>query len=351
MPRTGWSFGMSRDEHTADTPSTAAGARSIIASTLTIGLVAALVFGLYKGITPLEDRTVSIIGARSPTVDVQWPVLGATTGGQKSRSDSPLNVSLLSVTSTSLDNAPSWLPKQMQEDIRSFAQRNLDPVGSPLSVDPLRKLGSAMERSGWFDGRPTVRREAGGRVVITGEWRIPGAVIREGGKDYMVSWDGKPMPVIYEARESKLPAIIGVAIKPPAAGANIDYTKAWPGEDVQAGLELLRVVQGKKWSSQVEAIDVSNYEKTHTLSIVTTGNGRLNWGGRPNKPRLGEAGTSAKLATIDWLQKRFGSIDAGGRTFDIYWLGRPLEIDVSASAQQGRVPSEPDLRTSPLPRD
>ncbi len=328
------------------------GFKSVITTTLTVAIVAGLGFGLYRGLSPLEHRAVSIIGARTPTVDVRWPTMGGAKDDAKARAGKDtglLGTALLSVSSASLDDVPTWLPKQMQEDIKALAEKNLDPGSSPLSVDPLRQVGTAMELSGWFDGRPVVRREPGGRVAVSGNWRIPGAVIREGKREYMISWDGKPMPVTYEAGEANLPAITGVAFKAPAGGAAIDYTKAWPGEDVQAALELLRVIQGKPWAKQVSSIDVKNFESDRTLSLLTTSGGRLNWGGRPNKPRLGEAGTPAKLATIDWIQKRFGTIDRGGHTIDVFWQGRPLEIDVSASAGQAGGEGVRGLPTSPLP--
>lgn len=326
--------------------------KSVITSTLTIAIVAGIAVGLYRGMSPLEDRAVAIIGARAPKVDMRWPSLGGgadTRAAQTQGGEGPVSA-LMSVSSTVLPDAPTWLPRQMQEEIIAMAERNLDRSASPLSMDPLQRVGTAMELSGWFDGRPLVRREAGGRIAVAGNWRVPGAVIREGGKDYMISWDGKPMPVTYDAGEAQLPVITGVSIKPPSGGAAMDYTKSWPGDDVQAALELLRVIQGKPWTKQIAAIDVRAFEKDRTLSIVTTGGGRLNWGGRPNKPRLGEAGTASKIATIEWLQKRFGSIDAAGRTIDIFWQGRPLEIDVSASAgaPSGDIQTS-GFPTSPLP--
>ncbi len=345
-----------------ETPAPAAGAvaarsgigiKSIIASTLTIAVVSAIGVGLYRGWTPLERKAVDIIGARAPSVQVRWPALAGTTGkehGTKGE-DSPLGLHLLSVSSASLTDAPTWLPRQMQEEVLALAQAQIDPKASPLSGEPLERVGSALEKSGWFDGRPTVRREPGGRLLVSGQWRIPGAVIRDGGHDYMISWDGKPMPVVYDAGQSKLKAILRVGARPPSAGAAIDYTKAWPGEDVLAGLELLRVIQARPWMDQVVGVDVGNYGKDRTLAITTVNRGRLVWGGRPNKPRLGEASTAAKLAAIDWLQKRLGSIDGNGRSFDVWWQGRPLEIDVSASG--GTLPDRPQpaLKTSPLPKD
>lgn len=342
---------MARDDSTTpDNPTRRSPLGSIVCSTLTIGIVAGLGFGLYRGLAPLEQRAVTIIGARAPSVDVRWPTLGGASPTTSELSQSPVSALMSLSSSTTLSGAPTWLPQQMQEDIIALAQRGIDSSASPLSMEPLERVGALMERSGWFDGRPQVRREAGGRISISGTWRIPVAVIRDGGRDYMISWDGKPMPVTYEAGQAQLPVLTGVGIKPPSSSAAIEYTKPWPGEDVQAGLELLREIRAKPWMKQVASIDLRSFDKDRTLSILTTSGGRLNWGGRPNKPRLGEASTASKIATIEWLQKRFGSIDAGGRTIDIFWQGRPLEIDVSASGGSAPVDGrESGYPTSKLP--
>lgn len=347
---------MARDEATHSTQDEApaeggrpAALKSMIASLLTVAIVGAIGVGLYRGLNPLEERAVSILGARAPRVAVEWPSLASTTETKSAR-PGILDTALLSVSSASLPDAPTWLPRQMQEDIVALAQRNLDPAASPLSVDPLTQVGIAMERSGWFDGRPMVRREPGGLVTITGQWRIPSAVIRRDGKDHLISWDGKPMPVVWEEGQAQLPVLTGVAHAAPSTGSAPEYTGAWPGEDVQAGLELLRLIRSKPWLKQVASIDVTNFEKERTLSLKTVAGGQINFGGRPNKPRLGEASTPAKIATIESILRKTGSIDNGGRVYDVWWQGQALEIDVSASAgSDGQPAPAKQYPTSPLP--
>lgn len=336
-------------EDTAEQGGRPAALKSMLASLLTIAIVGAIGFGLYRGLSPLEERAVSILGARAPRVAIGWPTLTSTTQTKTPR-PGILDNALLSVSSASLPDAPTWLPRQMQEEIIALASRNLDPKASPLSVDPLTQVGTAMERSGWFDGRPVVRREPGGLVTITGQWRIPSAVIRRDGKDHLISWDGKPMPVIWEEGQAQLPVLTGVAHPAPTAGSVPDYVSAWTGEDVQAGLELLRLIKNKPWMKQVASIDVSSFEKDKTLAIKTVAGGQVNFGGRPNKPRLGEASTAAKIATIESILRKTGSIDNGGRVYDVWWQGQALEIDVSASAAAGQQPAPAhQYPTSPLP--
>lgn len=335
------------------TPNGVTARRAMLSTALTAVIVGSVGFGIARGVGPLESEAVRILGARPAHVDVLWPTLSASEPPRKTSWS--VGPGLFSLASATLEDTPTWLPEQLREEIQHLARRHLDASESPFSTQTLRRVGQAMERSGWFDSRPLVRREHGGRIVVSGTWRIPAAVVRTQGRDYLVSWDGKPMPVVYDEGSSRLTPIVGASASPPAEGSVIDYSRSWPGDDVQAGLELLNLIRTRPWISQVSAVDVSSFAADRTLSLLTTGGGRINWGGRPSKPRLGEASTTAKLATMDRLQKGYGSIDAGGRTIDIFWLGRPLEIDLSATAQQheprrnGRPTqeTEPSTRGSP----
>ncbi len=73
----------------------------------------------------------------------------------------------------------------------------------------------------------------------------------------------------------------------------------------------------------------SEFEKTRSLSIATKAGTRVVWGGRPSKPRMGDASTQQKLANINSLLLRFGRIDANVQKVDV--SSRALELDDSAT--------------------
>lgn len=334
---------------------------SYLATGATIMLIGGLAAGAFWGLPRLETSADKLVAAKPGPIAIAWPTLDGSTESKKSGGDRSLKSvsSRIAAVVQPVSTVPSektWLPQQFQEQVRKIAETSLEAAADEgaLSQDPLARVGSALERSGWFDGRPTVRREPDGQIGIQGVWRIPAAVIRDGGRDYLIAWDGKPMPVVYDHGDSKLKAIVGVRVSPPGGGARIDYSKPWPGDDVQAGLELLRVISTQSWAAQVEAIDVGSFGKTGQLVIVSKRGGRVVWGGRPSKPLLGECGTPSKLATIDSLYRQFKSIDANRAQIEIWWEGRPLEIDVSATAQAAagtdQAQPKPTGAFSPVPR-
>jgi hypothetical protein len=242
----------------------------------------------------------------------------------------------------------TWLAPQFQEELMTMAYKALGSDPDPLSREPLDAIGAAMERSGWFDGRPSVLRGEAQEIVIKGSWRIPAAVVRFAPtqapgetatetKDYLISWDARPMPVVYPEGKSGLLVIRGVSNGPAKdAGGAIDYRAAWQGEDVEAGIELLRTLMNQPWRSQVAGIDVTDYASSKQLTIETIHKSRLIWGGRASKPLAGECSTQAKLGKINDLVAYTRRIDGEKGEIEIWWpINKTLEIDRTASKPVG----------------
>lgn len=289
-------------------------------STMTLMvIVAGIGLGLTFGMGPLEQRAATLIGTKSPTVTIAWPPL-----------ETPKDAAV---------NAPvgvgprTWLAEQFREELLTRATRALGPGASlpgGFAREPLEAVGEAMRTSGWFIGTPTVSRRADGEIHVEGTWRIAAAVVRDQGKDRLVSWDALPMPVEYKQGQSGLVVILGVAAGPAREGGSVAYLESWPGEDLRAGLELLALVARQPWAVQVAAIDVSSFSRSKQLEIRTTRNGRVVWGGRPSAPLPGEGATASKLKWLDYLARERHAIDAGLKAIDISGT-QPLEIDVTAS--------------------
>ncbi len=275
-------------------------------STISLLVVfAGLLVGLTLGMRPLEARAFGH-GLTAPTkVRFVWPTAPGT--------------------------ERSWLPQADQERLLRVAQDAVPPDASPLSREPLERLCDALAGTGWFVGSPTATRERGGGVTITGEWRVPAAVVRSKGRDYLVSWEGLPMPAVYTPGEARLRYIEepGTGV-PTLTGGGIDYSTAWPGEGLAASLELLRLVLAQPWAGQVAGIDASAYPGTSTLVLVTGAGNRVVWGGRPSRPLLGEVSTRAKLDHLAQLQHDFRSVDAGHPV--LYVNYDSIQFDSSASA-------------------
>ncbi len=281
--------------------------------------IVSVAIGATFGIGPLEARASHVLGQQPTRIEIVWPRL--VTASDKGQS-----------------GAATWLPAQFQEELMALANRQVAAAPDAISRDPLKRIAVALGNSGWFEGVPTVRREAGGVVRVDGRWRIPAAVLRTGGKDRLISWEAKPMPVAYEPDRSGMRVILGVneSAQPGTAG-RLDYQKAWPGEQTQAALELLALVSKEPWADQVSGVDVSGYGARKELVLLTRFGTSIVWGGRPSKPRPGDTSTSSKLGKIAMLNRDFRRIDGGMSAVDVWLMpDKPLEIDLTATANASK---------------
>jgi hypothetical protein len=228
--------------------------------------------------------------------------------------------------------AGTWLPLADQESILRTVNASLGTHPDPFSQEPLARLGNALTHSGWFNGIPRISRQPNSGIKIDGEWRIPSAVVRYQGKDYLIDHLGRLLPPVYPEGASTMKFISSPFLPPPKTPTSErDFQVAWPGEDIVAGLELLAVLSAQPWSEQVDGVDVSTYAKTSMLEVVTTSGTRVVWGGRPTKPLLGDISTPQKLANMNSLVRRHGRIDGNCNRALIY--RSQVVFDTSASAE------------------
>ncbi|MDX2131309.1 MAG: hypothetical protein SFY69_04580 [Planctomycetota bacterium] len=265
----------------------------------------ALLCGVLLGIRPLEARAASLTRSPRPTITIHWPPLPGGAG--------------------------TWLPRDEQERLAQLASDAAGADENPYAPDTLERISRALASTGWFEGYPSVRRGSPGSIGVRGSWRIPAAVVRSQGTDFLLSWDAMPLPPAYDAGASTLPVIHSPAKGPPRApsGERI-FTSPWQGSDVGAALELLGAVGGKPWSAQVAGVDLSRYTTEEVLMLVTRSGNRIVWGGRPSAPRSGEVSTRQKLVHLAQLHHDFKQIDAGYPL--IYINTGRLQFDTSATA-------------------
>lgn len=340
--------------------------RAYLTTFLVAVIVVALTVAAILGLPAVNQRASSLVGHAPTTITIAWPPLKGAT-----------------------PDAPStWLAQQFQQELLAQAYLALGDQPDTLSGDPLQRIGAAMFASGWFIKPPTVVRGSANRIHIMGQWRIPGAVVRRLGPavipgvpsthegdtaapkehDYLISWDSRPMPVVYPVGESGLPILSGAQDGPPTKpDGSLDFAALWPGEDVKAGLELLTLILQQPWGNQVAGVDVSNFPASRSLIINTTHRTRILWGGPVSQPRWGEGATEHKLGRIAELQRNFNRIDGGHTDVEVWWpIDRPIIIgpppetnpdDPNAlpnnlpntTTPPGTAPSNPASTPSPTP--
>lgn len=203
---------------------------------------------------------------------------------------------------------------------------------SPLSVVPLRKVSETLSETGWFVGSPTVRRVSPGRVEVDGVWRIPAAVVRLNGTDHLVSDSAMPMPVEVPAGGLNLPFIEGVFSGAVVRGA-ARYANPWPGPGVRVGLDLLAALRAAGLLGEVAGVEVSGYLDGGPIELVSAAGNRIVWGSPVDEWTPGEPSVTEKIARLDQLRERTGSIDAGQRRVEIHRAR--VEIDRMGSGSGG----------------
>lgn len=278
-----------------------------LSSFCVIVLFGVMLVGATLGMKPLERRATGLCDAEIH-LSIRWPVLRA---GQEG----------------------TWLPQADQEVLMDLATDALGRSPDRFSAAPLGAVSATLGATGWFDGEPTVRRTGPASFIVEGDWRIPAAVVRWQDKDYLVSWDARRMPPVYEPDRARLPVILGSRVGPPAPTGEAG-SDSWAGEGVGGALELIEVVSAQKWAAQVRAVDISTYADDGILKMVTSDGGRIVWGGRPRKPRLGEVTTQQKLVHLAQLYHDHRRIDAGYPL--IYINTQRVQFDSSASAGEIR---------------
>ncbi len=299
---------------------------SYLATFVVIVMVLGLVAGIVMGNRPLKAKATAITQKVECKIAIEWPQLARA-------KDAPAAKSVDELT---------WMPRQLREDLLARAYAALDREPDPFAPAAVAAIGQTLTASGWFDGPPRVERGGPGELRITGKWRLPAAAVRTGDKEILVGWDGRPLPVVYERAGASGMQFIAGPIQDPAmlSTSQPDCSKAWPGGDVEAGLELLALLARQPYSKQVAGVEIGSHKDEKSLEIISRDGGRIVWGGRPTKPLIGEASTEAKLGKLEWLARTYGRIDAGRAAqspIEIWWpLDRPLEMDRSASASAGK---------------
>jgi len=270
--------------------------------TLCLGVLA----GATLGLRPLEARAAATISRGAPGVSIRWPRI------------------------KDKENA-TWMARDEQEHLLTVARNAAAEDEEPFTPATLERVSRALAASGWFNGYPTARRVSVGTIEVSGEWRVPAAVVRAGDHDHLISWSATPLPPAYSPGASPYPVIINAAKGPPtsASGART-FDSAWQGEDVGAALELIGVIMDQAWFPQVAGVDVAQYGTDRTLVLVTRAGTRVVWGGRASKPRPGEVSTADKLARLAQLFRDTKRIDGGFPLVILHTLN--IQFDRTATA-------------------
>ena len=317
MPRLKWNRSASKNKERIVTVGMLVG--PVCAAAVVLSIPVALTLGVPR----LHARVSRTISAEPARVVIEWPVVPPPAGAVAGP-------------------ATTWLSPDIRAGLQSLAESALQAEADPLGPGALAALADTLGRTGWFERLDRVRREPGRVVRVSGQWRIPAAVVRHNGLDHLIARGGELLPPTYLPGQSGQRVIFGSSSAPPVVDGQPACGHTWgaptPGtlSDVQAGVQLLGVLAGKTWRDQVAGVDVSAYVTQRRLVIVTNAGGRVVWGAAPSERPFGEANLEYKLWRLDEMNRRRGRIDAGFALADV--SGVIATVDESAAALGAGAP-------------
>jgi hypothetical protein len=231
-----------------------------------------------------------------------------------------------------LKNRPAWMSDFLAEQIAKTAR----PGGASSAFDHrlLVDTVSLLRANPWIREVKQVRRgyekSPGDMLEVDCDYRAPVALVRW--KDYfwLVDGDGVKLPEAFSAAD--VPRIIkggngkmniriveGVRQPPPESGMK------WSGDDLYAGLELVKLLFGRDYTEEIVKVDVSNYArhvdaKAPQIVLVTKYDTQVRWG-QAITPRADEffveVTPAQKLAYLETIWKDKGRVDGNFAWVDI----------------------------------
>lgn len=214
-----------------------------------------------------------------------------------------------------LVDAPAWMSENIRAQVRATASSHIDP--DPMDGKSLKQTAEVLRNDPWVKDVIQVARRSGGRVLVSATYRQPVAVIQGFDGYRLVDAEGVCLPGVYpqaQVESMGLVVVTGVASAPPAVPG-----ETWSGADVQAGLSLVRLLEGEPYMDKIHSFDVGQRDERGRLRLVLhTAEGTVRWGLPPGEEHAIEPEAKVKLGWLRQLARRDASLSSGGQIIDIY---------------------------------
>ncbi|UCE61465.1 MAG: hypothetical protein JSU63_06890 [Phycisphaerales bacterium] len=213
-----------------------------------------------------------------------------------------------------LVDLPNRLADLAGEDLRevltgTLAQREW------IDDEACREMAERLGSIGWVAQVHYVRRTSDARFEVSCRYRQPFAMVQRQDQFFFVDVEGVRLPGRY-LYSPTWRLIQGVGASTPDPG------QVWPGDDLQAGVKVLRALEVEPYSQQVTAVLVDNFagrvdsRAVHIELATDRAGGRIRWGSAPGR-ELEENSIAQKLAILRENYRRTGRADANNPIIDI----------------------------------
>ncbi len=213
-----------------------------------------------------------------------------------------------------LIDAPSWMSDAIQQQIRACAAQPISP--DPMDGWSLRLAAKNLQHNPWIEQVRQVERRSDGRIEVRADYRRPVAIVEARDGYHLIDRNAVCLPGVYgEHQAYRLGLIIlanAASPPPPEAG------QTWPGEDVMAGLELIRLMEEEPCRVQVREIDLGQRDARGRLWLVLNTNlGPVQWGLPPGQGQGIDTDPRLKLRRLNAVTQAGLPALAAGEIIDV----------------------------------
>lgn len=246
-----------------------------------------------------------------------------------------------------LVDRPAWMTDTLANQITASVRPN-----TPFTANDHQMLvdrATILSANPWIKEVRSVRRayeNAPGDVIeVDCQYRAPIALVRWQDAYWYVDAEGVRLPEKLSAQQvstlirpngaTQTFRIIDGVAQPPAAPG-----KAWPGGDVQAGIELIGLLSDPNYNDILK-IDVTNFggrvsPNESQINLVTRYNTEVRWGQPPSsKAFFVEQPVGRKLDVLQQAKQKTGRIDLNQPWIDLRFDSATVP-DKRASLDTGR---------------
>jgi len=229
-----------------------------------------------------------------------------------------------------IKDRPVWMSDVLAEQIIRLAK----PVGTRSVYDHqlLVDVTAALRTSPWVKEVRAVRRafidKPGDTIEIDADFRAPLAMVKWGDYLWLIDGEADKLPEQFKADQmmkivagrdgrTNIRVISGVQRPPPPTG------EKWLGGDLSAGIEMTKILYGRRYADEIVQIDVSNYDgrrdaREAQVVLETKRGTQVRWGRVPSaKDAFVEIAPGRKLEYIEKVWEQYKQVDAGQPWIDI----------------------------------
>jgi len=229
-----------------------------------------------------------------------------------------------------LKDQPVWMSDVLASQIIATIQPKV--ARSAFDHQLLVETVARLRGNPWIASIHAVRRgynkSAGDTLEIDADYRVPAALVKWGDYYSLIDGKGVKLPEQYPKELAdrivhgtdgrvNIRVIEGVYNPPPEPG------RTWRGEDVQAGLQMVKLLYDQPFAQDIIRVDVQNVGRRNNakeaqLVLKTRYGTEIRWGRPLNATDFFiEVSTEQKIASLQQIYQQFGRVDAKQPWLDV----------------------------------